>query len=116
MTDIKLTFIDERARRKCAGLLRQFTGKKAFVRLSGVEEFRELFRERGLRMQYQDDHHRPYFPTKEGWEAFLEFARLLHGAGATKVAGDRARYGSGLQPCIRKFCSQVDCCRLPSKM
>ena len=113
MTDIKLTFIDERARRKCAGLLRQFTGKKAFVRLSGVEEFRELFGERGLRMQYRDDHHRPHFPTKEGWEAFLEFARLLHGAEPLK---SRATEQDTAQACNRAFANLLSGRLLPTSI
>ena len=104
MTDIKVTFVDEKARRKCAGLLRQFTGRKAFVKPSGVEELRQLYRERGLWMQYQDDRHRPYFPTEDGWEAFVEFARLLHQAEPLK---SRATEGDTTQACNRAFANML---------
>ena len=73
-----ISFPDKKTHRKCAQYLRQFTGKKAFLAPSSREEYIQLIKERGLSMQFRGDKSRTYFPTKSGWQAFVNFTRLIH--------------------------------------
>ena len=76
--NLVISFPDKKARRTCDHYLRQFTGKKAFLAPSSTKEYKLLIKERGLSMQFRDDKSRTYFPTKSGWQAFVNFTRLIH--------------------------------------
>ena len=104
MTVIKVSFVDPPTRRKCAGLISHFTGKRALITPSGVEETRRLYQERGLHMQYRDDGNRSHWPTKDGWEAFVKFTRLLHQA---EPLGSLATENDTFQACNRAFANML---------
>ena len=76
--ELKISFPDKKTRRRCYSYLRKFTRENAFLMPSSTEEYSQLYRERGLSMQYRADKSRTFFPTPEGWYAFVEFARNLH--------------------------------------
>ena len=56
-------------------LIGQFAADHAFL-----PESIELYRQRGLGMQYTGTGPRSYFPTNEAWRAFVEFAKLVNQA------------------------------------
>ena len=76
--ELKISFPDKKTRQRCYSYLRKFTRENAFLMPSSTEEYSQLYRERGLSMQYRADKSRTFFPTPEGWYAFVEFARNLH--------------------------------------
>ena len=71
-TDITITFPDKKKQRTALRLIREFTGAKAFLPSSV-----ELYRKRGLSMQYRGTQRRSYFPTEKGWKAFVKFVELV---------------------------------------
>lgn len=80
MTNTSLTvrFPNNKTRRKCIYFLHQFAREKALLFPNSIEEHKDLIRERGLTKQYQSDMRKTYYPTTEGWDAFLQFCDTLH--------------------------------------
>ncbi len=76
--DLKISFPDEKTRRTCSWYLRQFATTRAILTPSSTEERLQLHKERKLSMQYRGDNFRTFFPTQTGWNAFVEFTRILH--------------------------------------
>ena len=72
-TDLTITFPNKKKQRTALRLIREFTSKKAFLARSI-----ELYRERGLTMQYRGNQRQSYFPTESAWDAFVKFVELVH--------------------------------------
>ena len=75
---MKIQYANRKIRRTYQQYLGQFSGKKGLVVASGKKDLRALHKERRLSMQYRDDKNITCFPTQTGWNAFVEFTRLIH--------------------------------------
>ena len=71
--DISIVYANPKERRTAMRLIGEFTAERSFLPASI-----DLYRERGLSMQYRGTGPHSYFPTESAWRAFVEFAKLIH--------------------------------------
>jgi hypothetical protein len=111
---LDITFKNDKTKRHCKWLLKQFARVKALVRPKTVEDQINLLRkQRGFDQQYRDPEGPVHLATEQGWKTFLEFIEVLHMAEPFRSS---ATYSDVYQAFSTAFATMLSAHLLPESL